>query len=157
MPVLKNARHERFAQAFAKGLSQEDAYAEAGFKPHRQNASRLMTNDDIRRRVAEIKGRVAEKAEWTAADRLAALKRISDKAEDKDPRVAVSAIAEANKMQGSHAPTKNEHTGRGGGPIQSVDLSKLSDDEFNRLEAILGSIAIDGGDQSGESEENSSS
>ncbi len=31
MSVLRNPRHERFAQALAKGLSQADAYEEAGF------------------------------------------------------------------------------------------------------------------------------
>ncbi|KEA07133.1 terminase small subunit [Rhizobium rhizogenes] len=155
MPVLKNARHEKFAQAVAKGKSATEAYEEAGYKPDRKNAARLTTNDDIRRRVDEIKSRVAEKAEWTAADRLISLKSIHDASLSEDRRTAIAAIAEANKMQGSYAPTKNEHTGKGGGPIQTVDLSKLSDDEFNRLEAILGSIALDGGDQSGEGEEDS--
>lgn len=35
MPVLKNARHEKFAQALAKGKTADDAYADAGFKPDR--------------------------------------------------------------------------------------------------------------------------
>lgn len=120
MPVLKNSRHEKFAQALAKGKSASDAYVEAGYKPSRSAASRMSTNVNIERRVAEIGSRVAEKAEWSAADRLQALKRISDASEDKDPRVAVSAIAEANKMQGSHAPTKNEHSDPGGW-AQAVD------------------------------------
>ena len=51
--------------------------------------------------MEEIRGRVAEKAEWTAADRLQALKTIFDSQADKDAPVAISAIAEANKMQGS--------------------------------------------------------
>ena len=51
----------------------------------------------------------------------------------------------------------HQHTGANGGPIQTVDLTKLSDDEFTRLEAILGSLAFDGGDQSGEGEEDGSS
>ncbi|WP_395451341.1 terminase small subunit [Aminobacter sp. UC22_36] len=41
----------------------ETAYAEAGFKPHRQNAARLMSNDDIMMRVAELQTKTAEKAE----------------------------------------------------------------------------------------------
>jgi hypothetical protein len=157
MPVLKNARHERFAQARAKGKTIDDAYVDAGFKENRGNAARLNANESIRKRVDEITSRVAEKAEWTAADRLISLKTIHDASLREDRRTAIAAIAEANKMQGSYAPTKNEHTGKGGGPIQTVDLSKLSDDEFNRLEAILGSIALDGGDQSGEGEEDGSS
>ena len=128
MPVLRNAKHEAFAQALAKGRSQEDAYADAGFKPHRQNASRLMTNDDVRRRVEEIKGRIAEKAEWTAADRLSALKSIFDREAENDARVAISAIAEANKMQGSYAAAKMDHTSSDGSmtPKPALDVSKLS-------------------------------
>ena len=45
-----------------------------------------------------------------------------------------------------------QHTGPGGGPIQTVDLTKLSDDELDRLESILGPLAIDGGDPGGEGE-----
>ena len=54
MPALRNPRHERAAQARARGKTQTKAYEEAGYKPHKQNASRLMTNDDFGRRVAEI-------------------------------------------------------------------------------------------------------
>lgn len=125
MPVLKNAKHEAFAQAVAKGKTQDEAYAAIGFKPHRQNAHRLMTRDDVKARVLEIKNRVAEKAEWSAADRLAMLKRIATAHEKKDARVAVSATAEANKMQGSYAPVKQE-----------IDLrhsfTDLSEDELDK-------------------------
>jgi len=67
MPVLKNPKYEKFAQEVAKGKGIEEAYRLAGYeKPHRQNAHRLMTNDDIKARVAEIQGRAAERAEITA-------------------------------------------------------------------------------------------
>lgn len=146
MAVLKNARHEAFAQALAKGKTADEAYAEAPYKPNRGNAARLKANESIRKRVQEIVGRAAEKAEWTAADRLAALKRISDAAEEDDPRVAVSAISEANKMQGSHAPARLQHSGA----IGTYDLSKVSDEQLDQLEAILGPLADAGGDQGGE-------
>lgn len=105
MPVLRNAKHEAFAQALAKGKTATEAMAEAGYSDPR-NSSRLTKNDEIARRVDEIKNRVAEKAEWTAADRLMALKTIYDAAATDDRRTAISAIAEANKMQGSYAPSK---------------------------------------------------
>lgn len=124
MPVLRSAKHEAFAQAVATGKSATEAYEAAGFKPHRQNAARLMTNDDIVNRVAEIKNRVAEKAEWSAADRLLSLKAIHDASTTDDRRTAIAAIAEANKMQGSYAPTRQEHTGRGGGPIEYANLTE---------------------------------
>ncbi|TIN80716.1 hypothetical protein [Mesorhizobium sp.] len=49
-----------------------------------------------------------------------------------------------------------QHTGRGGGPIQTVDLSKLSGDDLARLEDIFGPLAgpgdDDAPDQGGEGE-----
>ncbi|WP_230640074.1 hypothetical protein [Shinella sumterensis] len=146
------------AQALAKGKTADEAYALAGYKPDRGNASRLTANDSVQRRVDEIKSRVAEKAEWTAADRLSALKTIFDSHAEKDARVAISAIAEANKMQGSYAPVKREHSGPNGGPIQTVDLSNVSPDDLDRLEALFGPLAggsgdDDEGDPSGEGEE----
>lgn len=119
MPVLKNPKHEAFAQGLAKGLTADEAYESAGYSRNRGNATRLKANESVVKRVEELQGRIAEKAEWTAADRLEALKRIVEATERGEPRVAVSAIAEANKMQGSHAPEKREHTGPNGGPIQT--------------------------------------
>jgi hypothetical protein len=38
------------------------------------------------------------------------------------------------------------------GSVGTYDLTKLSDDELDRLESILGPLAFDGGDQGGEGE-----
>jgi len=62
MPVLKNARHEKFAQGLASGKTADEAYEQAGFKPNRGNASRLKANESILHRVEEIKAAVTEKA-----------------------------------------------------------------------------------------------
>ena len=43
-----------------------------------------------------------------------------------------------------------QHTGKGGGPIQTVDLTKFSNDDLDRLETILGAVADTGGDPGGE-------
>lgn len=114
MPILPNPRHGSFAQALAKGKTADEAYALAGFKPHRSNASRLSANDNIRARVAELQSRAADKAEWTVADRLEMLRDIALRSVQTDPRVAISAIAETNKMQGDYAPAKNEVSEPGG-------------------------------------------
>ena len=65
MPVLKNPRHEAFAQARAAGKGYEEAYASAGFKPHPGNAYRLSKKEEVLRRIAEIQTRVAEKVKVT--------------------------------------------------------------------------------------------
>lgn len=108
MPVLKNAKHEAFAQGLAKGKTADEAYVEAGYSYNRGNAARLKANESIRKRTEEIQSRVAQKAEWSAAERIAMLQRIADANEHDDPRVTVSAIAETNKMTGAYAPVKQE-------------------------------------------------
>lgn len=60
MPVLSNAKHERMAQAMAKGKTATEAYVIAGYKNHDGNACKLSAK--VRGRVEEIIGKAAEKA-----------------------------------------------------------------------------------------------
>ena len=53
---------------------------------------------------------------------------------------------------GQSEKQEHQHTGPGGGPIQTVDLSKVSDADLKRLETILGGTSEPRGDQSGEGE-----
>ena len=57
--VLKNARHERFAQAVAAGKPADEAYHAAGYKPDRAHASRLAANGNIRARITELQNAAA--------------------------------------------------------------------------------------------------
>ncbi|WP_233282632.1 hypothetical protein [Agrobacterium tumefaciens] len=43
-----------------------------------------------------------------------------------------------------------QHTGRGGGPIQTVDLTNASEEQLNALEAVFGPLAGSGGDDEGD-------
>lgn len=54
MPVLKNPKHEIFAQQRAKGMSAGMAYVKAGYKRHDSSASRLTNSKRIQERIAEI-------------------------------------------------------------------------------------------------------
>ena len=54
MPVLKNPRHERFVQYLAGGKTATEAYALAGYKPSRANASHLLDNPDVIERLRQI-------------------------------------------------------------------------------------------------------
>jgi phage terminase small subunit len=67
LTALSNPKHELFAQELAKGKSQAEAYAEAGYKPSEQNACRLTRNDKIQTRVAEIQGRAVLRTTITIA------------------------------------------------------------------------------------------
>jgi phage terminase small subunit len=55
MGILKNQRHEKFASELAKDKNPTQAYADAGYQLCRQNAHRLSSNDDIKRRVIELR------------------------------------------------------------------------------------------------------
>jgi len=54
MPVLKHAKHERFAQELANGVPGTGAYILAGYKKDSGNAARLQQDDRIIQRVSEI-------------------------------------------------------------------------------------------------------
>jgi phage terminase small subunit len=77
MPVLKNARHERFAQNVVKGLSATEAYEKAGYKPSEAHASRLAGNGKVRARVAELMAPAVEATEATVERVLRELTRLA--------------------------------------------------------------------------------
>ena len=74
MPVLRNQRRERFAQEIAKAKTATEAMATAGYSDPR-NSTRLMKNDEIRRRIDELKQRGAALAEVTVASLVAELEQ----------------------------------------------------------------------------------
>jgi phage terminase small subunit len=65
MTILKNTKHELFAQALAKGETATKAYVTAGYEKNDGNAIRLKGNERIKARVAEILSRGADRAEIT--------------------------------------------------------------------------------------------
>ena len=64
MAILQNARHERFAQNKAKGMSIGPAYTAAGYKATGHSAevsgARLLKNVEVRNRIAELQGSAAK-------------------------------------------------------------------------------------------------
>ena len=66
MRALANPRHEQFAQLVASGnLSHAEAFRQAGYSETgaKENASRLMTNDNVSVRIVELRDRNAEKCQ----------------------------------------------------------------------------------------------
>lgn len=76
MPVLKNPRHERFAQELAKGKPASEAYTLAGYSPNEGNAIRLKGNEKVQKRLAELLSGAAARAEITIASVLEELGRL---------------------------------------------------------------------------------
>lgn len=70
MGVLKNPRHEKFAQQLAKGGSQHAAYAAAGFTGNRSAASTMAQKTDVIARVSELMTRIDEREEISTATAL---------------------------------------------------------------------------------------
>src|ERR1700722_19522661 len=65
MGLLRNIKHERFAQELAEGKSMNEAYEAAGYKSSRPHASRLATNGNIKGRVAELQDAAATETQIT--------------------------------------------------------------------------------------------
>jgi phage terminase small subunit len=112
MPALSNPKHERFAQALAKGMTQAEAYADAGYKPSEPNASRLTSNDKVQARLAELQERAATRAEITVASITERLLAIATKAEKSGDapmlQAARASLMDAAKLNGL-VVDKGEH------------------------------------------------
>lgn len=135
MATLQNPKYELFAQALAKGATQEKAYEEAGYKPDRGAASRLSTNIIIRCRVAEIQAGTAAIAEITIGDLVDQLEEARVKAINaKVPQInaAISAIMGKAKLLGFDGSKGSSH---GKNFDFEVDILKyLNDSELIELE-----------------------
>jgi hypothetical protein len=107
MPVLSNARYERFAQAVARGKTQHDAYKYAGFNPNqaakdcRSNAGKLARKPDVAARIVELQEKQAKRIGVTVDalieeldDMLKLAKRV------KHPAAGVGAILAKGKLLG---------------------------------------------------------
>jgi phage terminase small subunit len=96
-----------FARELAQGRTATEAYELAGFRHNRQNASRLMSNDDIRARVAELQQDGAQRAAITVALLIGQAEDARKLAmEIKRPAAAVAAIISIAKLAGPYVERK---------------------------------------------------
>jgi hypothetical protein len=96
--------------------------------------------------VSKQKRELAALAKEHASDALQVLITIAKKGESEAARVS-AANSILDRGYGK-APQAMKHSGS----IGTYDLTKLSEDELDRLESILGPLALAGGDQGGEGE-----
>jgi len=111
MPILKNSRHEKFVQFVANGKSAAVAYVCAGYENigAKQNASRLMTNDDVKARIAELMSRAEDKADITRGEIIKILANYARSHPDNYTHdVRLKAIQQLCKMTGWDAADKVE-------------------------------------------------
>lgn len=64
---------------------------------------------------------------------------------------ASDARSQLRDMYGFRAPRRTELTGKAGGPVQMVDVTKLSNEQLIQLESILAAAAPPGDAEAGES------
>ncbi|MCA6108127.1 terminase small subunit [Bradyrhizobium cenepequi] len=162
MPVLKNAKHERFAQELAKGTPAAKAYVEAGYKPSSGNAATLKATQSISERVAELlaeREKVHAQATAIAIEKAALTKEwVIERLRENAERALQAIPAGENgtgeyQYQGSVANRALELLGKELGMFidrkevgKPGDFAGLSDDE---LDAIIsgGEAANSGGDR----------
>jgi len=81
MPVLKNARHERFIQGVVKGISPGPAYTAAGYEVTGNSAesaaARLLRNVQVKKRYAELMAPAIEATEATVERVLKEMVRLA--------------------------------------------------------------------------------
>jgi len=119
MPALKNPKHEKFAQAVALNTPAAQAYRD-GWNCSPESAEtagpRLSKNVEVMSRIAELREKVAEKAErkfdMTKDKWLERLHGIATKAEEvADFSAATGALREIGKGAALYAPEKIESEG----------------------------------------------
>jgi phage terminase small subunit len=140
MPVLKNPRHERFAQLLANGKSATDAYAQAGYTPSHSNGAWLARKEEISSRVAELNREAFERERATAAaaaERAAVTRQGLIEMAQEIRKGAIAdgqwgAAVAATKEIGVLAGIRIERSERGG-PGEFDWLDKLSVEELKAL------------------------
>lgn len=140
MSKLKNAKRERFCQEYMKDLNRTQAYIRAGYSERgaAQNAERLMRNDEVRARIADLQAKIGQHLEITQEKVLRDLEQIRDKAIKEG---AFGPAAKVVELLGRHIgmwPNKIE---------ANINLlERLNDDEQRALAAALEAIARNQGE-----------
>lgn len=113
MPVLENARHEKFVQCLITGKSQRISYREA-FPASKRWKDKTVDNraselfKEVLGRYKELQEEAQDEAIMTRKERMVRLSEIAK--EDEETTVQIKAIDTLNKMDGEYI-NKVELTG----------------------------------------------
>lgn len=146
MPVLKDPKHEAFAQNVAKGLSQQDAYIKAGYKGDRTAASRLSSNVNVSQRVAELTEKLADKAiasiSFEAKDLFARMENLIQKCmEAGDYKTAMDGLKFELRCFGYEDSPTLTHEHVKGQAIQSVEVKDKDDRREETRDSVIKNFA----------------
>jgi phage terminase small subunit len=107
-----NDRQRKFAELVVQGRPASRAYQEAGYSATGNSAealaSKLLRHEKVSAYIEELRGEVRAASKFTREAKLEGIYEIYQRNKLDDPRVALAAIAEENKMTGDHAAEKIE-------------------------------------------------
>ncbi|UHU65340.1 terminase [Lactococcus garvieae] len=133
MPVLENARHEKFVQCLISGMSQRLSYRESFPKAKRwkdntvdSRASELIKASEVLGRYKELQEEAQDAAIMTRKERMVTLSEIAKNAEKEADMI--KAIDTLNKMDGDYT-SKVELSGS----VKTNPYEGLTEEELRKL------------------------
>lgn len=136
-------QQERFCLFMVEGKSQREAYRLAGYKCATEeatdaNASRLISNAKVAARLAQLRERGAKRAEVTLEWLIGQAQEVLTAAKaDAAHAASIAAIKELGVLSGKRVEKQEtELSGRGGGPIATIDAKNLSKAQLEALASI---------------------
>ena len=96
MPVLRNPKHEKFAQLVASGMTAQAAFTQAGYQAP-QNAPRLRNSELVAKRIEELQTRNERKAEMAAMTRDDLVKILAETVQAARSRLSDTRISDGLK------------------------------------------------------------
>ena len=131
MPVLRNPRHERFAQAVAGGIRPAEAYVAVGYSSNGapQSAGKLLNKAEVRGRIDEILGAAARSTiEQVSFDQVRVLNRLDVLSREAEKAGQYSAAARCEELIGRARAMfldRSQNTVRWDGDLRSLELDQL--------------------------------
>ena len=144
-------KQARFVSEYLKDQNATQAAMRAGYseKTANQQGSRLLANVGVAAALLKKQTRVARKAEITVESLAREYEEARQVAlQEKQASAMVAATTGKGKLAGLLVE-RHKHSGA----IGTYDLTKISDEQLDALESILGPLAHAGGDQGGEGAE----
>jgi phage terminase small subunit len=129
MSVLKNAKHEAFAQAVAAGKSLVDAHEMAGYPRHRGNAYSVAQRLDIKGRVAELLNR-RDQREFASTERAI-------------ERTAITKTRVATELAKIAFASMGDYT-RAEGTSRVLDLTNVTEDQLAAVQQLETDVYVQG-------------
>lgn len=149
-PAALTPKQAQFVSEYLKDHNAKQAAIRAGYSARtaEQQGCRLLRNAQVVKAVGKSQQRVAKKAEITVGSLAAEFEEARALAKKQGQASAMVAATTGKGKLSGLLVERHKHSGA----IGTYDLTKVSDEDLNRLEAILGPLADDGGNTGGEVE-----